>query len=66
MDRLNVRRQSPLAGALFKGEDEVVRVLLGAGADPDLGSPTGREAAEVFGTTHLLEGDTPDPTRFLD
>lgn len=58
-DRLNDRGQSPVAGALFKGEDDVVRVLVAAGADLDRGSPTGREAAAMFGTGHLL-GDTPD------
>jgi len=58
-DRLNDRGQSPVAGALFKGEDDVVRLLVAAGADLDHGSPTGREAAAMFGTGHLLR-DTPD------
>ena len=62
-DRLNDRGQSPVAGALFKGEDDVVRLLVDAGADLDRGSPTGREAAAMFGTGHLL-GDTPDTRRF--
>lgn len=53
-DRLNDRGQSPVAGALFKGEDEVVRVLVAAGADLDHGTPTGRDAARMFGTGHLL------------
>ena len=38
-DRLNDRGQSPVAGALFKGEDEVVRLLVHAGADLDHGYP---------------------------
>ena len=54
VDRLNDRGQSPLAGALFKGEDEVVRVLLARGADPDIGTPTGRDTAAMFGRTELL------------
>jgi ankyrin repeat protein len=49
VNRLNDRGQSPLAGAVFKGEDEVVRVLLRHGADPDAGSPTARATAEMFG-----------------
>lgn len=54
-DLRNGRDQSPLAGALFKGEDEVARLLLDAGADPDAGTPTARQAAEMFGRSHLLE-----------
>ena len=53
-DLRNARDQSPLAGALFKGEDDVVAVLLAAGADPDAGTPSAREAAELFGRGHLL------------
>ncbi|MFC5039944.1 ankyrin repeat domain-containing protein [Ornithinimicrobium kibberense] len=53
--RLNDRGQSPLAGAVFKGEDEVVAVLLEAGADPDAGTPTARETAQLFGRTDLLQ-----------
>lgn len=49
VDRRNHRDQSPLAGAIFKGEDEVVRVLLEAGADLDAGSPTARATAQMFG-----------------
>lgn len=54
VDLRNERDQSPLAGALFKGEDDVVRVLLAAGAAVDAGTPTAREAAELFGRAHLL------------
>lgn len=45
----NARDQSPLAGAMFKGERTVVQLLLDAGADLDAGTPTAREAAQVFG-----------------
>lgn len=54
-DRLNARRQSPVAGALFKGEDDVVRLLLEAGADLEHGHPTAREAAAMFGQERLLD-----------
>jgi uncharacterized protein len=50
-DLLNERDQSAVAGALFKGEDEVVEVLKGAGADLDAGTPSARQAAEMFGRT---------------
>lgn len=55
VDLLNGRRQSPIAGALFKGEDEVVTALRVAGADLEHGTPTAREAAAMFGTGHLLD-----------
>jgi uncharacterized protein len=53
-DRANDRGQTPLAGAVFKGAEEVVRALLAAGADPDLGSPSARETARMFGREDLL------------
>ena len=45
---LNDRRQSPLAGAVFKDENEVVEVLLEGGADPDCGEPSAMQAMEIF------------------
>ena len=54
-DTRNARDQSPIAGALFIGDDEVVAVLLEAGADVDAGTPSAREAAALFGRGHLLE-----------
>ncbi|RYB88940.1 ankyrin repeat domain-containing protein, partial [Nocardioides glacieisoli] len=48
-DLRNARDQSIVAGAMFKGADEVVRRLVGAGADLDAGTPTARQAAEMFG-----------------
>lgn len=54
VDRRNGRDQSPVAGALFKGEDSVVRILVDAGADLDAGTPTARAAATMFGREHLL------------
>ncbi|MFD8614190.1 ankyrin repeat domain-containing protein [Streptomyces sp. NPDC059631] len=49
-----VRAQTPIAGALFKGADDVVTVLRQAGADLDSGTPTARAAAALFGRAHLL------------
>ena len=43
-----------LDGAVFKDEPDVVRALLDAGADPDLGSPTARETAAMFGRPDLF------------
>lgn len=47
-NRLNDRGQSPLAGAVFKGEDAVVETLLEGGADPDYGAPSAMEAIVLF------------------
>lgn len=55
VDRLNDHGQSPLAGAVFKAEPDVVRALLDAGADPDVGSPSARETAVLFGRPDLLD-----------
>lgn len=53
VDRLNDRGQSPLAGAVFKDEDEVIDALLAAGADPALGSPSAVQTAAFFGKDEL-------------
>lgn len=50
-NRLNDRGQSPLAGAVFKNEKEIVDLLLQAGADVDLGRPSAWEAVELFKKT---------------
>ncbi|SHW55330.1 Putative ankyrin-like protein [Mycobacteroides abscessus subsp. abscessus] len=47
-DLLNDRGQSPLAGAVFKGFDDVVEALVDAGADPDAGRPSARDSASFF------------------
>ena len=54
VNRANDRGQTPLAGAVFKDEAAVVSVLLGAGADPDAGTPTARETATMFGKAVLF------------
>ena len=53
VDRANDRNQTPLAGAVFKGEHEVVEVLLAAGADPHAGTPSAVETAAFFGQDEL-------------
>lgn len=57
VNQLNNRGQSPLAGAIFKAEPEVVAALLEHAADLDAGQPTARATAEMFGQQSLLEGD---------
>lgn len=47
-NRLNGKNQSILAGAVFKGEVEVVRVLVEAGADPLAGTPSAEDTANIF------------------
>jgi ankyrin repeat protein len=53
-NQANDRGQTPLAGAVFKGADEVVRALVAAGADPAAGSPSAAETARMFGRENLL------------
>jgi len=45
---LNGRGQSPIAGAVFKGYDEVVRVLHEGGADVQVGQPNAVDCARMF------------------
>lgn len=49
VNRLNGKNQAPLAGAIFKNEAEVIRVLVEHGADPDAGNPSARATAQMFG-----------------
>jgi ankyrin repeat protein len=53
-DRANDRGQTPLAGAIFKGEDEVIEALLIAGADPTAGTPSAVDTARMFGQEALV------------
>jgi ankyrin repeat protein len=57
---LNERQQSPLAGAIFKGEKEVVEALADAGADWDVGEPSAREAVKIFRQEELWAGKMPE------
>ncbi|WP_369371526.1 ankyrin repeat domain-containing protein [Promicromonospora sp. Populi] len=55
VNRLNSKGQAPLAGAVFKNEADVIRVLIEHGADPDAGTPSARATAQMFGR------DLPEP-----
>ncbi|WAM00056.1 ankyrin repeat domain-containing protein [Streptomyces sp. Je 1-369] len=54
-NRANDRGQTPLAGAVFKGEDAVIRALLDGGADPAAGTPSAVDTARMFGKAELLQ-----------
>ncbi|KAH9025449.1 ankyrin [Lactarius pseudohatsudake] len=47
-NRLNDRGQAPIAGAVFKRKDEVVRVLMEVGADPRAGEPNAIASARML------------------
>ena len=53
-NRVNDRGQSPLAGVVFKGYDEIARILIAHGADPNLGTPTAIQTAQMFNKTQIL------------
>ena len=55
VDLRNKRDQSPVAGALFKGDKTVVRLLISAGADLDAGTPSARETAVMSERPDLLD-----------
>ena len=57
VNRVNDRGQTPLAGAVFKADTEVVRTLLGAGADPLAGTPNAIETARMFQQMALLDSE---------
>lgn len=52
---LNERGQSPIAGAVFKGYDDVVRLLHSRGARLDSGHPTAIDTAIMFKREDLLQ-----------
>jgi len=54
-NRLNDQGQAAIAGAVFKREDDVVRVLMEAGADPRAGAPNAIAIAQMFKRTDLLD-----------
>jgi uncharacterized protein len=54
VNRVNDRGQTPIAGAVFKAEPEVVRALLAFGADPRAGTPNALDTARMFGQAELL------------
>ena len=64
-NRINDNGQSPLAGAVFKNELEVIRRLMAGGANPRLGTPTAIQTARIFKREDVLEilGATEDDLR---
>ncbi|KAF7357403.1 Ankyrin [Mycena sanguinolenta] len=52
---LNGLGQSIIAGAVFKGHDDVVRALAEKGADSRLGKPTAIQIAHMFKRTQLMD-----------
>lgn len=54
VNRVNDRGQTPIAGAVFKAETEVVHALLAAGADPRAGTPNAIDTARMFHQMALL------------
>lgn len=54
VNHVNHGGQVALAGAVLRKDDEMVAVLLDLGADPDLGSPTARQTAEMFRREEFL------------
>ena len=55
-NRTNDQGQSPLAGAVFKGHDEVVHALVESGhANPRIGTPTAIQTARMFKKDELLK-----------
>ena len=55
VNRVNDRGQSPLAGVVFKGYDEIARLLASSGADSRLGTPTAIQTARMFNKVQLLQ-----------
>lgn len=53
-DVLNERGQSPIAGAVFKGYEEIVRVMAESGADLAKGQPNAVDAARMFKREGML------------
>ena len=45
---LNERGQSPIAGAVFKGYDEIVRAMVEKSADLRAGQPNAIDSARMF------------------
>lgn len=54
-DRLNDKGQSPIAGAVFKCHDEVVRALFEGGARVDAGKPNALDCAKMFKRAEFVE-----------
>lgn len=55
MDALNDRGQTPLVCAVFRNNEEITKILLDAGADPQLGHQTPAEVADFFNLPRMKE-----------
>ena len=53
-NQLNGKGQSCVAGAVFKGFDAVVKILIENGADPQAGQPNAIDTARMF---NKLDGE---------
>lgn len=53
--RVNDRGQTALGAATFRQSEQIVAMLLRAGADPDLGSPSARDLAVFFELPHMTK-----------
>jgi hypothetical protein len=66
-NRPNDRGQTPLAGAVFKDEPDVIRALVAGGADPAAGTPSALATAAMFEREDLAallaadSGSMPEP-----
>lgn len=54
-NRINDNGQSPLAGAVFNNELEVIGRLMTGGANPRLGTPTAIQTARIFKREDVLQ-----------
>jgi uncharacterized protein len=61
--RVNDRGQTALGAAVFRRSEPIVRALLAAGADPELGTPSAVEIATFFELPEMAEllAERPDP-----
>jgi hypothetical protein len=54
VNRANHNGQTPLSGAVFRDNNDIVSTLLAAGASPTLGMPSALQAAQYFGREAML------------
>jgi len=55
INRVNGRGQSPLAGVVFKGFDDVAKLLFEKGADIRAGMPSALDCAYMFRRREVLK-----------
>jgi ankyrin repeat protein len=59
--RVNDRGQTALGAAVYRRSEPIVRALLAAGADPDLGGQSARSVAAFFGLEDMQALLAPAP-----